>query len=944
MPYNDDFDNTHRRSSSGNGAFDDYDMNLGMAGVPRQARQPRRQRRDNEVRTVHNEQQPRETRRPRAAAQSTSRQPAPQQRRRTQSEPRYGFVDFVTDYRTRLALGILLCVVGLLMAGVSISFFTNGQLDQDIIHNRSTQEIMAAGDTVNNLGGIAGSKLAEFLMVRTLGLGSFVIAIYIFILGLVAIGVLKVNFFTLTFKSLYSAVAVSIIAGLLTYHSSGFFHLGGNHGYYINDLFYRVGDGWVAFAVSIVLLGGLVAIYLKPLGTFFRAIGRGIRSISHSIPRMGKDPAQQSSHPSPVLVDSGHVNHEALDEVLDEIAVPESTRQEEEEIEPEDQLSDSAEEFQDTPASIEDLDTPDERRSGGPEVGYEMYGRNEDVLNNDLPQKSGLTTLPESGNGPELVITNAATPGDEELPVADFEDETGHKASAFIDGGHKGPDEPFDHRAELSNFKFPGTDILIERPAAVEINEEEQQANKDLIVNALRSYNIEISRIEATIGPTVTLYEIVPAEGVRIAKIKSLEDDIAMNLAALGIRIIAPIPGKGTIGIEVPNRKPQIVGIRTVLESEAFQKAKQRMALPMALGATISNDIFIADLTKMPHLLVAGATGQGKSVGLNAIITSLLYAKHPSELKFVLIDPKRVEFSVYKALENHYMAKHPSEDNPIITDPAKAVSTLQSLCEEMEERYNLLSDAGVRTLEKYNERFCQRRLNPQKGHRYLPYIVMIVDEFADLTMVAGKDVSLPIARIAQKARAVGMHMILATQRPSTDVITGMIKANFPGRIAFRVQQMVDSRTIIDAPGANRLIGRGDMLFSNSGTMERVQCALVETEEIEDIVNHISTQLGYNEAYPLPDPPAQESSEFSAGGGSVDISTRDKTFMDCARFAGTLSEISVSLFQRKFSIGYNRASRIMDDLEALGIVSAQNGQSRRQVLKSLAEVEEILAQT
>ncbi len=512
------------------------------------------------------------------------------------------------------------------------------------------------------------------------------------------------------------------------------------------------------------------------------------------------------------------------------------------------------------------------------------------------------------------------------------------------DGAHLGLDSPYDHRAELGNYKAPSTEILIDRPAAVKINTQEQQEKTDLIVNALRSYGVEIAEVKATIGPTVTLFEIVPAEGVKIAKIKNLEDDIAMNLAALGIRIIAPMPGKGTIGIEVPNRDPQIVGIRTVLESEAYERAKHKMALPMALGATISNDIFIADLTKMPHLLVAGATGQGKSVGLNAIITSLIYAKHPSELKFVLIDPKRVEFSVYKALENHYMAKVPGEDNPIITDPMKAVSTLQSLCEEMEARYDLLSEAGVRDIAKYNERFCQRRLNPHKGHRYLPYIVIIVDEFADLTMVAGKDVSLPIARIAQKARAVGMHMILATQRPSTDVITGMIKANFPGRIAFRVQQMVDSRTILDSPGANRLIGRGDMLFSNSGQMERVQCALVDTEEIEAIVDTIGSQVGYATAYELPEPPAAEGTggPVDLMGGSVEISKRDDTFMQCARFVGTQNVASTSMLQRKFKIGFNRAGRIMEDLQNLGIVGPPNGSNPRQVLMTTDEVEQVLS--
>jgi len=451
----------------------------------------------------------------------------------------------------------------------------------------------------------------------------------------------------------------------------------------------------------------------------------------------------------------------------------------------------------------------------------------------------------------------------------------------------------------------------------------------------LRSYNIEIQRIEATIGPTVTLYEIVPAQGTRIAKIKSLEDDIAMTLSALGIRIIAPMPGKGTVGIEVPNRKPQVVPMRKVIESKAFTGTK--MALPMALGATISNDIFMADLAKLPHLLVAGATGQGKSVGLNCIITSLLYSKHPDELKFVLVDPKTVEFSLFETISRQYLAKLPDENEAIITDPMKVVATLNSLCVEMDNRYALLKDANVRTIKEYNNKFIQRRLNPEKGHRYLPYIVIVVDEFGDLIMMAGKEVETPIARIAQKARAVGMHMILATQRPSTNVITGIIKANFPGRIAFRVSQMVDSRTILDRKGANQLIGKGDMLFSHNGEMERVQCAFISTEEVEAICDAIDEQVGYPNAYPLPDyvPESDGSTSFGT------VNDRDPLFEEAARFIVTSSTASTSSLQRRYSIGYNRAGKIMDQLEAAGIVGPASGAKPRQVLVDSLQLERML---
>jgi S-DNA-T family DNA segregation ATPase FtsK/SpoIIIE len=488
----------------------------------------------------------------------------------------------------------------------------------------------------------------------------------------------------------------------------------------------------------------------------------------------------------------------------------------------------------------------------------------------------------------------------------------------------------YDPTLDLSGYHFPVLELLKEyNNGLTSVDMEEQNTNKNRIINTLKNYGIEIDSIKATVGPTITLYEIIPKPGVRISKIKNLEDDIALSLAALGIRIIAPIPGKGTIGIEVPNRDPQIVSMRSVISSKKFQDS--RYDLPVAFGSTITNEIFMLDLCKMPHLLVAGATGQGKSVGLNAIITSLLYKKHPSTLKFVLIDPKKVEFNIYADIEKHYLAKLPDGEEAIITDVTKVVQTLHSLTIEMDNRYDLLKKAHVRNIKEYNSKFISRHLNPEKGHKFLPYIVVIIDEFGDLIMQAGKEVEMPIARIAQLARAVGIHMVIATQRPSTNIITGVIKANFPARVAFRVMAMVDSRTILDTPGANQLIGRGDMLFSQGGDLIRVQCAFVDTPEVENIVKYIGQQTAFPTAYYLP--------EYVGGDGEtsdlsdIDLSKRDPLFEEAARLIVMNQQGSTSLIQRKFSIGYNRAGRIVDQLEAIGIIGPPDGSKPRQVLIS-----------
>ncbi|HCC31678.1 MAG TPA: cell division protein FtsK, partial [Marinilabiliales bacterium] len=460
----------------------------------------------------------------------------------------------------------------------------------------------------------------------------------------------------------------------------------------------------------------------------------------------------------------------------------------------------------------------------------------------------------------------------------------------------------------------------------VSVSEEELVSNKNRIVETLANYKIQIDKIKAIVGPTITLYEIVPAPGIRISKIKNLEDDIALSLAALGIRIIAPIPGRGTVGIEVPNLKPEVVSMRSIISSKKFQESK--FDLPIALGKTISNETFVVDLTKMPHLLVAGATGQGKSVGLNAILTSLLFKKHPSQLKLVLVDPKKVELTLYQKLEKYFLAMLPNTEEAIITDTMKVVNTLNSLCVEMDSRYDLLKAAQVRNIKEYNAKFIARQLNPNNGHHFLPYIVVVIDEFADLIMTAGKEVELPIARLAQLARAIGIHLVIATQRPTTNIITGLIKANFPARIAFRVTSMMDSRTILDSPGANQLIGRGDMLISQGSDMVRLQCAFIDTPEIESIMNYIQTQQSYPTPYYLPEYYGEEGvSELN----DVDLSKKDPLFDDAARIIVANQQGSTSLIQRKFSIGYNRAGRIIDQLEAAGIVGAFEGSKARQVL-------------
>ncbi|MFZ9661547.1 MAG: DNA translocase FtsK [Chitinophagaceae bacterium] len=519
----------------------------------------------------------------------------------------------------------------------------------------------------------------------------------------------------------------------------------------------------------------------------------------------------------------------------------------------------------------------------------------------------------------KLEIKPLETPLDEE--------KTPEKVAAMV---------PYDPVLDLRDYKYPELDLLDQQGGEkIEMNAAELEANKNQIINTLKNYDIAIQKILATVGPTVTLYEIIPAAGVRISRIKNLEDDIALSLSALGIRIIAPIPGKGTIGIEVPNVRKSVVGIRSLLSSEKFRK--NNFALPIALGKKIDNDLFIVDLATMPHLLMAGATGQGKSVGVNAILVSLLYKKHPSQLKFVLVDPKKVELSLYRLIEKHFLAKLPGEEEAIITDTKKVVYTLNALCIEMDTRYDLLKEAHCRNIREYNEKFAARKLNPEKGHQFLPFIVLVIDEFADLIMTAGKEIEMPIARLAQLARAVGIHLIIATQRPSVNIITGTIKANFPARIAFKVSSKVDSRTILDTGGAEQLIGRGDMLISYNGELTRLQCVFVDTPEVERVVEFIGKQRGYPHAFILP-----EYSDKDAEGKEFDAQDRDPLFEDAARLIVQSQVGSTSLLQRRMKLGYNRAGRLMDQLESAGIVGGNQGSKAREVLvKSEYELEQLL---
>lgn len=817
------------------------------------------------------------------------------------------------DGRARMFLGIVLIVVAVYLTISTIGYITTGEDDQSVVTN-SALTSLAQDQSVDNVGGPLGAWISNSIFSSSLGVAGFIIIFYLAALGLTLLKVLKFKFWNLTAKCLVSTVAISIILGLVTYDHEGFIYWGGKHGYYINKLL--IAYSGVVGAISIsVIMGALLLLLFLP------ALQKGCRFVREQIDkRTRRIRAMKARHAD--------------------------TQAQKAQAQPEQSQSDSTSTATDTvqPHNANQYHTSDDYT--GPQSFNEAH-KDMNVSETSGYSPATAQTHPEAIEPvDDRYNYGADTPSAAEMEYldTDTEEENNTEEESFsintgeIEVATKVEQEPYDPTADLPRFHFPSIDCLIERKSKENnVDLAEQEENKERITKTLNDYGIGISHIEATVGPTVTLYEIIPAEGVRIAKIKRLEDDIALSLAALGIRIIAPIPGRGTIGIEVPNKEPQTVSMRSIITSRDYQECN--MELPMAMGSTISGDVFIADLTKMPHLLVAGATGMGKSVGLNAIIASLLYKKHPAELKFVLIDPKMVEFSLYSRIENHYLAKLPDEEDAIITDPSKVVTTLKSLCLLMDQRYALLKEANLRNIKEYNARFIQRRLNPEKGHHYMPYVVVIVDEFADLIMTAGKEVETPIARIAQKARAVGIHMILATQRPSTNVITGIIKANFPGRVAFRVTQMVDSRTILDRPGANQLIGRGDMLFSRDGEISRVQCAFIDTPEVEAICEEIYMQAGYEHAFYLPDCLPEEGEAIA----SNSFGERDALFYEAAMAVISSGIASTSSLQRRFSIGYNRAGKIMDQMEAAGIVGPSQGGKPRQILVDPMGLDAILSQ-
>ena len=787
------------------------------------------------------------------------------------------FTTFFKSETTHFVIGLISVIFSVYLLLAFISFFFTGAADQSILDNQQPGELMQTTNHVKNYAGARGAQLAEFLINECFGIAACFIILFLAVAGMKMIKAYQFRVWKWFMSCSILLVWFSITLGFIfdgTF-SDSFIYPGGLHGYNVS-----------AWLVSQIGMPGLGLLLLITALLFFvylssETINMIRKALHPKFRRKKKDTAT------------------ATDNENNDTSIKPKREEKKEYSNPQ-------------PAVVDfELEQP---------MKVEVGSKEEEVSNTPFPFEEKQTSEPQR---PMPTEANEEEEEDNDEPDFTVSDDTSEE-----DAEYKGPAlQPYNPRLDLENYKFPTLDLLNQyEDNGPNIDMEEQNANKDRIIKVLRSFGIEISSIKASVGPTITLYEITPAEGVRISKIRNLEDDIALSLSALGIRIIAPIPGKGTLGIEVPNANPRIVPMQSILNSKKFQETT--MELPIALGKTITNEVFMVDLAKAPHMLVAGATGQGKSVGLNAIVTSLLYKKHPAELKFVIVDPKKVEFSVYTPIERHFLAKLPDGEDAIITDVSKVVQTLNSLCIEMDTRYDLLRKAGCRNIKEYNAKFISRQLNPEKGHRFMPYIVIIIDEFGDLIMTAGKEVELPICRIAQLARAVGIHAIIATQRPTTNIITGTIKANFPARVAFRVAAMMDSRTILDRSGAQQLIGKGDMLYLQGNDPVRVQCAFVDTPEVERIANYISKQQGYPTAFMLPEYVGEES-ESSIG--EVDMNRLDPMFEDAARLVVIHQQGSTSLIQRKFSIGYNRAGRIMDQLEKAGIVGPTQGSKARDVL-------------
>lgn len=797
-----------------------------------------------------------------------------------------------TKKQYRMLFGFVLVLTSIAFLVSFISFFLHGQTDQSAV-----DALTDRSESAQNWLGKFGAYLADLFIYRGFGVAAFLLVKLLFLSGAFLILDLPMRKLKNTwFWDLFALVVLSILFG---FFADNLPELGGTVGYemnlYLQDYIGKTGTVLVLVFSMIVYMIFKIKVSPDAIKSFFEKKHKEIKEdISSIIPE-----------------------NKSTDYNLEEYAVTDNNEREvmpiEEEAIPEPVLKTSSFEIN--------------KEALKPTIEHASEISLEPTIKPVTPTLQTEPTVTEPIK--EIIETNDEAFVIEKATDEDVVEEN-LAAKLVADFGL------FDPTLELSNYKFPTIDLLKEYTSVgITINQEELEENKNRIVETLRNYKIDIAQIKATVGPSVTLYEIVPEAGIRISKIKSLEDDIALSLSALGIRIIAPIPGKGTIGIEVPNKNPTMVPMKTVIASAKFQEAE--MELPIALGKTISNETFVVDLAKMPHLLMAGATGQGKSVGLNAVLTSLLYKKHPAEVKFVLVDPKKVELTLFNKIERHYLAKLPDVEDAIITDNTKVINTLNSLCVEMDNRYSLLKDAMVRNIKEYNEKFKSRKLNPEHGHRFLPYIVLVVDEFADLIMTAGKEVETPIARLAQLARAIGIHLIIATQRPSVNVITGIIKANFPARIAFRVTSKIDSRTILDSQGADQLIGRGDLLYSNGNDLVRVQCAFVDTPEVEKIVDYIGSQKAYASAYLLPEYVGEEGSSVNL---EFDISERDSMFREAAEIIVTAQQGSASLLQRKLKLGYNRAGRLIDQLEAAGIVGPFEGSKARSVnITDLASLEQ-----
>ena len=797
----------------------------------------------------------------------------------------FGLNKILSNETTDALFGLFLIASAIVLIIAMGSFFATGAADQSILENLRPGEWLNTGKQFTNYCGSIGALLSYYLMTVNFGIPAFLIPVFIIMVGLKLLHAYNVNLWKWFFGMMVVMVWTSVtLAKFLTPIMGAMtFNPGGNHGLFIveqlENLVGPPGLTAILLLTALTFLTYLTSETIELIRKALNPVAYLTSKIKFNVTNMGDNNADDN-HPL-TSVDTEENLYGGTEEENNEATVVD--------------LSDDNDDNNAAPAV--DSQEPEDNSIA---VDIEPTADGEDKKNSpDITVEAAPAV--EQGKGNELSI--------EEILKTTIN-----------------PLEPF------TSYKKPGLELLkkYEENNRPVVDMEEITANKNRIVEVLDSFGVKISRISATVGPTITLYEITPAEGVRINKIRNLEDDIALNLAALGIRIIAPIPGRGTIGIEVPNKKPQIVSMESVLNSKKFKESK--MELPVAIGKTISNDVFMFDLHKLPHLLVAGATGQGKSVGLNAIITSLLYKKHPNELKFVLVDPKKVEFSIYNQITSHFMAALPeNDDEPIITDVNKVVRTLNSLCKLMDHRYDMLKMAQVKKIEEYNEKFVNHKLDMTKGHEYMPYIVVIIDEFGDLIMTAGKEIELPIARIAQLARAVGIHMVIATQRPTTKIITGNIKANFPGRIAFRVTSVVDSRTILDRKGAEQLVGKGDMLFLAGGDPIRVQCAFIDTPEIENVNDHIYGQSGPVAPMELPEPADEGGSGDFGGDGSADLKSLDPFFEEAAHAIVISQQGSTSMIQRRFSIGYNRAGRLMDQLEAAGIVGAQQGSKPREVL-------------